>query len=417
MKNVAIAEPPVELVTISLRILMCITLILFIIGCSSVHVKEHPFAGDPHKPKSIFVFLDGTRNEEKAHTNVWRLYDLISNTSKKDPQTTCIYIEGVGSTDEAEFVETALGALLGYGMEARINKGYTFIAKNYNHGDDIYIFGFSRGAHEARSLAGLLAYAGVPPIMAGDDDKHLMKIANNIIEVTKQTSDKDYLDKWKAWKPGQAPLLSAEIKEEIKRDVRPVEVTFLGVWDTVPGSSLKEFGVCKENENSKEGDRYKSNSYPTIRQIAHAVSIDEKRSKYRPLLLCPKINPENPGKISEVWFPGAHSDVGGGYKDEKKQPIIELPGISLNWMIGLLSEYYKPASDIPNVVENPIGPAHWSISGIASKGSKCEDRKPPMNAEALHSSYFKRISSSPVPLYVNKREWKMLAYPIACPGP
>ena len=73
-----------------------------------------------------------------------------------------------------------------------------------------------------------------------------------------------------------------------------------------------------------KGERYKTDSYPPIRHMAHAVSLDEKRSKFTPLLLCQAINPTYT-EINEVWFPGAHSDVGGGYQDS-----LELSNISLS---------------------------------------------------------------------------------------
>src|SRR5262249_19458890 len=153
----------------------------------------------------------------------------------------------------------------------------------------------------------------------------------------------DYWEHWQSWQPGQAPVLAPEIKEKRingkkGRDVQAVEVTFVGIWDTVPGSSLKNYGYCKEEKGVvkkygssilpgvDEGERYKIDSYPVIRRIAHAVALDEKRSKFSPLLLCPAINPPST-KVHEMWFPGAHADVGGGYKDSDA-----LSGISLNWM-------------------------------------------------------------------------------------
>ena len=129
----------------------------------------HHLPGDRSKHKSIFVFLDGTENGPESGTNVWRLYDLIRKNN--DPQTAAAYFKGVGSaadpldTRHRGEVEGLLELALGKGMQERILKGYAFIASYYNPGDDIYIFGFSRGAHQARSLAGLLAYAGVPRLL------------------------------------------------------------------------------------------------------------------------------------------------------------------------------------------------------------------------------------------------------------
>lgn len=178
----------------------------------------------------------------------------------------------------------------------------------------------------------------------GQDHTYGTRDWNAILELTKDKSDEDYTDKWTSWTPDQPPLLGKEIKDKLKIEMRAVTIAFLGVWDTVPGSSFINFGVCKGEKGffkrwvpfltPAEGDRYKSDSYPPIHQIAHAVSLDEKRSKFAPLLLCPTINPQYTS-LNEEWFPGAHSDIGGGYEDSN-----DLAGLSFNWMLGLLAKSY-----------------------------------------------------------------------------
>ncbi|MEA2078259.1 MAG: DUF2235 domain-containing protein [Pseudomonadota bacterium] len=407
-----------------LQMTCCIASVTFFIGYASlsgaddekkvlpIKKQTHTLSGDADKHKSMFVFLDGTANDPKSGTNVWRLYEMLLKNN--DPQMTAIYIEGVGSVRD----KPISGAALGRGMEERILMGYEFIAKNYNSGDDIYIIGFSRGAHQARSLAGLLSYAGVPITSRGERD-YLIETANKIIELTKKKSDQDFADKWVSWSPGQASLLASEIKEKLQLEMQTAEITFLGVWDTVPGSSLKDYGYCKEEKGFvknylywlipgiDKGERYKSDSYPAIRDIAHAVSLDEKRSKFAPLLLCPAINPEYT-RISEVWFPGAHADVGGGYQDSD-----ELPSISLRWMIDLLEESYEFNNIPPEVEENAKGLAHWSIKDFpANVGSDCIDRHIPANAN-IHTSFSERKNSSPVPIRMEGMV-KSLNYPIKC---
>ena len=270
------------------------------------------------------------------------------NPPNNDKQTIAIYLYGVGNTDNP-----TAGKAIAIGMEKRTKQAYAFIIKNYKPGDHIYLFGFSRGALSARSLAGLISYAGIPETSDDEYEKNtLLKISNKIIELTKDVKDNGYKDAWKNWVPGDKPLLADLIRNEKingkkGRETQPAEVKFLGVWDTVPGSKAlmnEYFGntdlSCKEkiDWNKKiglsiaKGERYKIDSYPAIRYIAHAVSSDEKRSMFRPLFLCSKsINPDsviNPTytTLNEVLFPGAHADVGGGYEDENNQ----LPAISLN---------------------------------------------------------------------------------------
>jgi len=413
-----------------IQMISCITVLFVFIGYASSdnkkasdnnkeknipYIKIHKLTGDPDTNKDIFVFFDGTENDPKSRTNIWRLYELIANDNA--PQMTAIYIDGVGGNDNIPIT----GPMLGRGMENRILEGYKFIIQNYKPDDSIYIFGFSRGAHQARALAGFIAYSGIP-IISNKGGDNLTKIGNEILELIKNKSDEDYLEKWKLWRPKQAPLMSAEIKDELNVEMQTAEITFLGVWDTVPGSSMKKYEDCKEKKGFfkkwfsllpviDKGERYKSDSYPAIHYIAHAVSFDEKRSKFKPLLLCKPINPEYT-KLNEIWFPGAHADVGGGYKDSNGDPELDLPGISLNWMIGLLAESYK-FKTIPNVKENAKGLAHHSIDDFpANIGSNCEDRIPPGGA-IIHRSFEERKNSSPVPIIKNgKRE--SLSYPIKC---
>ena len=308
-------KPRSKLLGNSLHVFICMILATSIVSCGTdpdeewqtVTPQQHVFQGDQSKPKSIFIFLDGTKNAPDSNTNVWRLYQFL--LQNHDPQMTSLYIEGVGSAESAPITESALGR----GMEQKVLMGYQFISSNYNPGDNIYIFGFSRGAHQARSLAGLISYAGVPATSIQDSD-HLVDIGNEIIELVKKKSDEDYLDEWKSWQPGQTPILGSEIKDKLGLEVLPAQIEFLGLWDTVPGSSLKDYGVCKENKGvvkkylywgvpgTDKGERYKTDSYPAIRRIAHAVSLDEKRSKFVPILICQEINHEYT-QIEEVWFP------------------------------------------------------------------------------------------------------------------
>ncbi|WP_165390748.1 phospholipase effector Tle1 domain-containing protein [Pseudoduganella lutea] len=356
---------------------LLLALPLLLSGCASMNGEdaqppavEQPLAGEPGQPKRIMVFLDGTRNDAGSGTNVRKLFDAV--VAAKDPQTTSLYIEGVGSAETP-----LLGSGLGFGMEPRILRGYDFIAQAYRPGDEVFLFGFSRGAHSARALAGLLAYAGVPPA-AMDDRAARLKRHNRIIEIVKGKNDRDFESAWRAWRPGAEPVVAKEVGTRLAIVTIPVEIAFLGVWDTVPGSAFKTFGNCRELADRRDGDRYKSDSYPPIRRIFHAVSLDEKRSKFRPLLLCPALAPAHT-ELGEVWFPGAHADIGGGYEDAQG-----LSNISLQWMVAKLGAHYAPRLTTlsePSFAADPLGIAHWSIGDRpANLLSDCEDRRPPPGA-------------------------------------
>lgn len=369
-----------------------------------------PLAGDGSLPKKIFVFLDGTANTPGSETNVWKLYQRV--VANSDKQTTAKYIAGVGSAESAQLSEAALGK----GMESRILNGYRFIAENYATSDQIYLFGFSRGAHQARSLAGLISYAGV--MRAIGDVASIMDNANEIIELVKTQRDSEHFSEWLTWSKNQPPLLSSQLNEKLNIKVVPASIRFLGLWDTVPGSSLKNYGVCKEDigvvkdklsffiPGVDRGERYKTDSYPAISHIAHAVSLDEKRSKFAPLLICAPIVASQT-TVTETWFPGAHADVGGGYKDS-----TDLSHLTLNWMIEQLNGHYALTSE-PEYMSNATGLAHWSMGDEpANYLSDCKDRIPPDDAQR-HSSVDTRQAAGLVPVRW-KGEVKRMKYPISC---
>jgi hypothetical protein len=422
-------------------IFVSFALSLCLFGCAStpgeadidrdIYQKSFSSVADPTKPKSIFVFMDGTGNNPSIPTNIYRIFEEVNHNN--DNQTVADYIEGVGNAKDP-----LLGQAAGFGMEERILLGYAFITKHYQPKDHIYLFGFSRGAHTARSLAGLIAYAGIPKISDDERDNKdaLQKIGNKILELTKDVQDNDYYDAWQNWNRGDKPLLAElildkKINGKKGRETQPAEVDFLGVFDTVPGSLAlynEYFGddyiSCKEKLDWNKtwpiikdifyygsltfmarGERYKNDSYPPIRYIAHAVSKDEKRSMFMPLFLCSKtisrdsvMNPRYTA-LNEALFPGAHADVGGGYEDLNH----ELPDLSLNWMFSLLREHYQfpaspPASEPTNA--QPAGLAHLSISDSGgSRGSECRDRKF-LNSFYKDQSILLREQAGPVPVAV-----------------
>lgn len=323
-------------------------------------------------PRNLFVLFDGTRNDAASRTNVVRMKEAIA--ASKVPAVVS-YFEGVGSAQDAP----ALEALLGQGMEDRINGGYRFLSNHHRPGDRIFILGFSRGAHQARALAGLIAYSGLLD-GAGMDERRQRKLANAVIEVVKGYTDDDTEAEW--LKAPFEPPARMRLQQELSIKLRPVPIAFLGVWDTVPGSWFKEYGTCRELPDKRAGDRYKTGSYPSIARIAHAVALDEKRSKFRPILLCPPML-SDATRISEVWFAGAHADVGGGYEPATGS----LSNVSLSWMAGELSTALGATVPVPAAAdEDRLAAVHWSIGDSpANIGSQCEDRKSPTGA-TIHSS-------------------------------
>ncbi len=373
-------------------------------------VRQASAGTEPSPPRALFVFLDGTANsglakDERSSTNVWRLYKKVKEEAPEGSRA--FYVEGVGNARNP-----LTGMILGKGMEKRIKLGYEFLARNYRPGDSIYIFGFSRGSHQARALAGLISYAGLPVGIDARTARVRHKM-NAVVEVAKRHSDADFVSKWASWKEGSVPFLAAEIESEAGLKVQPATIELLGVWDTVPGSLLKNFGECSELPDSKAGDRYKSGSYPPIRQIAHAVSRDEKRNRFALLRVCDAIDPSRT-EIKETWFPGAHSDVGGGYDDSKRG--VGGPALSnapFNWMTSVLAAHEFLGITASHLPEDPKALAHWPVGSRLYKAiAKCVDRAEPAE-HARHESVQARESLPSAPILVRDQVLET-KYPAKC---
>lgn len=315
--------------------------------------KELRYLDPPGGSKDIIIFFDGTANNWKSRTNVRRLYELVVFNASSSLRT--LYIDGVGNADSR-----LLGSALGFGMKPRILLGLQFLIENYEDGDQVYFFGYSRGAHQARALAGMISYCGIPLV---NHASSIEGVLNQFWDVCREIEEISQ-DQWES-APAQVLPIDFLGKRVAGLESRWAPIQFIGVWDTIPGSSFKDYDDCIERPDRRAGTRYKTGSYPNIKYIAHAVAIDEMRPRYRPLLLCDPSIEDSETTVAEAWFPGVHSDVGGGYKDS-----AALSGISLNWMIDLLEEHSslpvtfpKPFEDIGGLAHSPVDSWFWRLLG------------------------------------------------------
>jgi len=300
------------------------------------------------EPKKILIFFDGTGNKWKSRTNVRRLFEMVG--SRQDPNVICYYMDGVGARGGV------LGLALGLRMKTRIVEGYRFLSENYNPNDEIYIFGFSRGALQARALAGIISYCGL--LDSREIGKQsLAKASERVWSLCLESNDVSEATVWREYREKNIPLVDNVLRTQIHCTNRYADVKFVGVWDTVPGSWFKSFtNNYTESEDRKPGIRYKLSAYPPIHEIVHAVSLDELRSKFRAVLVGAPIDPSRT-TIRQEWFPGVHSDIGGGYEDDS-----DLAGLTLNWMLEALEPYqlFGENGHI-RVYENVRGVAHESL--------------------------------------------------------
>ena len=265
--------------------------------------------------KKIILLSDGTGNSAGSphRTNVWRFYEALD--VQRDDQV-AFYDNGVGSQDSV--VLKVLGGAFGYGLKSNVLELYKMLCRSYRPGDKIYLLGFSRGAFTVRVLAGMIAKCG---LMIGNvDEARLDKVA-----------EKNYGALRAEFK--QTPLSRLvrrlrKISDTGESNVTP-DIQFVGVWDTVDayGLPIDELSVLWDKYvfPMRFPDRELSLK---VQSACHAVSIDDERLTFHPLLWNEK--EESGERIEQVWFTGVHSDVGGGY------PQNSLAFVTLDWMISRL---------------------------------------------------------------------------------
>jgi uncharacterized protein (DUF2235 family) len=312
----------------------------------------------PKAKKRLIVFCDGTWNKEDQKsrdgrpcpTNVLRLFELTRIGDGDHAPQIVHYLRGVGN----RWDERVSGGGFGLGISENIKSAYQFLVSNYEDGDEIFLFGFSRGAFTVRSLAGMIFNVGI----LRRDRLHLLEEAYS-----------HYRSSDPKWHP-RSDLSQAFRQANTHGDEK---IKFLGVWDTV-GALGAPFGFLfgKLLNQIFPTQFHDTKISPIILNAYHACAIDEKRWPFRPTRMeltetrkieAAQVNAtqveSEEYNYEEVWFPGVHSDVGGGY------PEAGLSDCALTWMIekagkhGLCVETATPARAVE---PDPLAPMHNSQS-------------------------------------------------------
>jgi uncharacterized protein (DUF2235 family) len=249
--------------------------------------------------KRIIFCADGTWDRAQNDTNVYKLFKALPTTSDQAPY----YDDGVGS--DGTLIEKLGGGAFGAGLFQKIKDGYAKIAQVYDAGDDIFIFGFSRGAFTARSLAGMIAVCGLPTTPTFDPN-----LVNAAFNAYRQRD------------PSQRNTLLAGLSQFNLFDAK---LKMVGVWDTV--GSLGVPALAGQVDPLIDGF-LDTNLHPDVLNAYQALAIDERRREFPPTLWTPPSPPLAGQTLEQVWFCGVHCDVGGGY------PETGLSDITLSWMMG-----------------------------------------------------------------------------------
>lgn len=294
--------------------------------------------------RNIVICSDGTGNSFQRHeSNVAR---LVQHVALNDHGVqVVVYDQGIGTDDRrwqeieqyantigdrsalevlhapnesrfrpVERTSLILGLAFGYGLAENVRQMYQALAKSYEEGDHVFLFGFSRGAFTVRTLAGLVYRCGLPARSRHDDTKLFARA-------------------WALYQPMQPARDETERFRSAERQ-RECQVHFLGVWDTVKSyGGLRPVMLPHLRHN------------PIVHIVRHAVALDEQRGWFdvttwgrldldrKPNAAWSRLSDEERSAIEkqdiqEVWFRGCHSDVGGGNGDPKTERI------ALRWMLG-----------------------------------------------------------------------------------
>ena len=344
--------------------------------------------------KKLVLCCDGTWNDPRDKTHIWTIAHGLADRDEQGNEQRAFYQEGVG-TATGELVR---GGAFGVGLSKNVREAYHWLADQYEPGDDIFCFGFSRGAYTARSLGGFLSLAGLlEPAREPPETELRVQIL--------------YL----------AYRGKAELPEEPAH--RP-NIRFMGVFDTVgalgvPITWMKRVGKWLGVDLGFHDTRLS----PRIEHACQALAIDERREPFAPTLWtsAPGEVEGRPGirqEVHRVRFPGVHSDIGGGYPEAEKA----LSRIPLHWMLthaercGLVlrddiadrhidNEPYAMIHDSMNSVWEKIHAVSPSLKPyVRPIGNEARSRSPrpdggpqqtDVAVEAIHESAFIRRAAKP----------------------
>lgn len=268
--------------------------------------------------KNIVICCDGTANEfAKNNTNVVKLYYTLEQDATK--QVT-YYHPGLGTMEPAGALTTVarrftklLGMAVGYGLSNDVRDVYMFLMEQFEPTDKVYMFGFSRGAYTVRAVASLLRMYGL--IRSGNEPlvPYAIRMMNGIDRARNDKAEDQ-----------EAIRQYFELADDFKNTMTRVDCQtwFVGLWDTVSSVGWIENPLRLP---------YVANN-PDIRTGRHAVALDERRAFFRNHLWRRPSDlnaPWGPQNVKQVWFPGVHCDVGGGYAEAESG----LSKIAMEWML------------------------------------------------------------------------------------
>lgn len=302
--------------------------------------------GAPHAPpvrskKRLIACCDGTWLDSSMGlmgskipipSNVTRITHAIKARSSDGVPQIVFYEAGIGT--EGGIVNKIRGGITGEGLSQNIRETYAFLANNYANGDEIFLIGFSRGAFTARSVAGLVGGVGLLT-------KSGLPDLAEVFSDHQHRRDPDYRpanpDVPFPRKPSASDPRYRETMEREGLTRLNIRIKVVGVFDTVGALGIPRVGWLDrfglQRQDTKEYTFYDTNLDNCIENAFQALALDENRSSFSPALW--EKPPNNTTNLRQVWFPGVHSNIGGGKEDQG------LANITLAWMTSQLEPFIE----------------------------------------------------------------------------
>jgi uncharacterized protein (DUF2235 family) len=285
--------------------------------------------------KNIVICADGTGNStiKGRGTNVFKLYEAVDGNGHRSDlslvQQVAIYHDGVG-TEVLKWIRIISGAT-GWGLSRNVKQLYGELARVYDPGDQIYLFGFSRGAFTVRTLAGLITTCGILDLARYQTNAAFRRAI--------RAAYAEYRRKYQTWLSeglhGKKVVDPEALRQQFSVKIpgftdpsRPV-IQFIGVWDTVDAVGLPLRMADVINQLFWRFKFPDTTLSPNVGCACHALALDEARKSFAPVLWDESGEDETKAaRIEQVWFAGVHSNVGGGY------PRQGMSLVALDWMMG-----------------------------------------------------------------------------------
>ncbi len=289
--------------------------------------------------KRLVFCFDGTWNQLAAAfpSNVVLIAESVRPRAKDGTPQIVYYNDGVGTVADAKL----RGGAMGVGLINHIREAYRFLIFNYEPGDEIFAFGFSRGAFSARSFVGFIRCAGIPQV----NDAGRIDDAIRLYERGGAEAQSAHSEEARAFRLKYSPDIvveddeddwrCAQVKDYVKGSAAKLRIRYVGVWDTVGALGIPAFIPGAKRLNRRYG-YHSCDLTPGIDFARHAVAIDERRRVFAPTLWnnVDELNRDRGFKSDDIhapyqqrWYPGIHGSVGG------TGPVRQLSDDALGWII------------------------------------------------------------------------------------